>query len=340
MPGAENLFETTRGLLTADSVRRFSLALNEPRDKVAAGLNSVVPTLVTGFINEGSTSQGARKIVHLLQVQDFDSELPQNLNDQNYLSKGENVVEDIFGDHFHSLASDLTPSTGLKSENVERMMEMVAPVVLGVIGSKIKDENMNDESLNGFFREHKTMTDKSFKKKKPPFFGMVAAGLLVLTVMFWFFSTRVPPVSTMTRDLASLERSVTNSPVVISNGLTINELPSFLNRKVSPGELPKRFAITGVNFVSGSTDFSPGSDKELNMMAGALKRYPGAYAKIEAYVEDTGDEDENLLLSENRAMLIREELIGRGVEPSRIRAEGRGPRGDKRQAYFVITRIK
>ena len=340
MPGTESLFETTRGLLTDDSVRRFSHALNEPRDKVTAGLNSVVPTLVTGFIKEGSTSKGAQKIVHLLKEQDFDSKLPQNLNDQNYLSKGENLVEDIFGDHFHTLASDLTPSTGLKSENVERMMEMVAPVVLGVIGSKMKDEDMNVESLNGFFREHRTMADQSFKKKKPPFFSIVAAGFLVIAVMFWFFSTRVPPVSTMTRELASIERSVTNTPIVISNGLTVNELPNFLSGKVSPGELPKRFAITGVSFLKGTTDFNPGSDKELNMMAGALKRYPRAFAKIEAYVEDTGDEDENLLLSENRAMLIREELIGRGVEPSRIRAEGRGPRGDKRQAYFVITRVK
>lgn len=340
MPGTETLFDTTRSLLTADSVRRFSQALNEPTDKVEAGLNTVVPALVTGFIREGSTSEGAQKIAHLLEAQGFESDLPQNLNDQLYLTKGENVVEDIFGDNYHALASGLTPETGLKSENVEKMIEMVAPVVLGVIGTKIKDEGMDANSLNGFFLKQRTMSDSSYKKRKPPFLGVVALGVVLLAGLFWYFSTRVPPVSTMTRDIASWERSVTSKPEVITNGLTINELPGFLSGKISSSELPKRFAITGVGFIEGSTDFSQVSEKDLNVMAGVLKRNPGAIARIEAYIEDTGDADENLLLSENRAMLVREELIGRGVEPSRIRAEGRGPRGDKRQLYFVLTRLK
>jgi outer membrane protein OmpA-like peptidoglycan-associated protein len=73
------------------------------------------------------------------------------------------------------------------------------------------------------------------------------------------------------------------------------------------------------------------------MMVTSLKRYPKSMASVEAYIEDTGDADENLLLSENRAMLVREELIGRGIEPSRVKAEGRGPRQTGNQIYFVIN---
>lgn len=197
--------------------------------------------------------------------------------------------------------------------------------------SKRKDKNMYGESLNGFFVN-------PFRKKKFSFGTTITLMFLILAGLFWYFSTRVPPVSTLTRELASLERAVSNEPVAVQSEPSVIDLPEFFN---SPsGDLPMRFAINGVTFASGSTDFIPGSDNELNIMASTLRRNPKAIARIEAYVEDTGDPEENLLLSENRAMLIREEIIGRGVEPSRVKAEGRGPRGDKGQAYFVLMKIK
>jgi outer membrane protein OmpA-like peptidoglycan-associated protein len=105
-------------------------------------------------------------------------------------------------------------------------------------------------------------------------------------------------------------------------------------------DLPKSFRLTNIKFASGTTDFTLGGDQDLDLIANSLKRFPGSTATIQAYSEETGDEDENLLLSENRAMLIREEIIGRGVEPSRVKAEGRGARSEEDQAYFVLTKIK
>lgn len=198
---------------------------------------------------------------------------------------------------------------------------------------------LSAKDLTGFLREPKNLSDPPFNKKKLPFSGAVALVALIFVGVFWIFSGNNPQVSTMTRELASLERSVSNSPDTPSNGLSVADLGTFL-ATASNTDLPKRFTMNSLKFQHGTTDILSGSDTDLNLIARNLRRYPKVSVRIEAYIEETGDPDENLLLSENRAMLVREELIGRGIEPSRIRAEGRGPRKDKRQAYLVITKIK
>lgn len=334
MAAAENLFETTRSFLTPDSVRKFSIALDEPSEKVEAGLQSVVPTLLNGIINESSTEEGAQKIVNLMEAENLDGSIPNNLNDKSYLSRGENVVEDIFGKNYHSIASSLIPSTGMDKKNVEKLMEMAAPAVLGVIGSKIKND-LNPETLNDFLLGQMKFEDK----KKPPF-GLVVAGFIILVIgMFWVIGRKNIPVSNLKRDISSIEKSNIPASVAASrNGLTVQDLSTFM-ATATLDDLPKRFTVQNLSFFSGSTDMKPGGDKDIEVMVNSLKRYPKVTASIEAYIEDTGDEDENLLLSENRAMLVREELIGRGIEPSRVRAEGRGPKTGG-QLYFIIKNIR
>jgi OmpA-OmpF porin, OOP family len=341
MATAESLFDTTRNFLTPESIQKISLALNEPTEIVEAGIKEVVPTLLTGLINEGSTSEGAQKIVKLVENQNWQSDLPQNLNDRNYLSRGENVVEDIFGHHYHMIASTLSPETGMKSHSVEKLMGMVAPAVMGTIGNKIKDEGLNASSLNRYFLKQRELSDHAFQRKKVPY-SLIAPTIILLSLaVLWFLITSTTlPVARITRDLAGLERAVTNNPVeVVKERPTLRDLPEFM-KTGSSKDLPKRFNLKNVNFAPGTTDFVLGGDNDLNLIARTLKLHPEAEVSIEAYAEGSGDADENLLLSENRAMLIREELIGRGIEPSRIKAEGRGPRVEEGQVYFVITRLK
>lgn len=341
MTATENLFDTTRSFLTPASIQKFSLALNEPNEKIEIGLQTVVPTLVSGLIEEGSTSEGAEKIVKLIEEENFRAEFPQDLNDRKYLIKGENVVTDIF-ENYKDIASDITPTTGMNRVNVEKMMEMAAPVIMGVIDSKIKNQGMNAQRLNGYFLEQKTLSKRSFGKKKIPFTVLILLLIIGFGGLFWYLSKGTLPVSDMERNLSSLEESVSNPPRMgtsRANGPTLKDLPRFLQTGKT-AELPKRFSISNVTFEPGSTDFGPGGDEDLNLIARTMKRYPGAIADVEAFIEDTGDPEENLLLSENRAMLLREELIGRGIEPSRINAEGRGPMVNGHQLYFVIKQIK
>lgn len=366
MAQPDNIFNTTQNFLSPELVKRFSSALGESDEKVQTGLRSVIPTFLSGLIDKGSTEEGAKSLVDLVEMERFDTLIPHNLNDELYLSKGEHAIEDIFGD-YHLVADSLKPTTGLTQENLERMMEMIAPAVMGVLGNKIKDEHMDADHLKGFLQNQKGALkgytperrpqeiERVFKntirenkmeseagppgKKKAPFLLITGVVLFALVAVLWILSMQSRPVETIT-DAISPESNNTVVTQVQETGEMVS-LPIFLKQGTAQ-DLPRTFPFKEVSFISKSTDMAQGGESELDYVANALKANPKSMVKLEAFIENTGDDEENLLLSENRAMLLREELIGRGIEASRIRAVGAGPMGaeDHSQAQLTVIRLK
>jgi outer membrane protein OmpA-like peptidoglycan-associated protein len=77
-------------------------------------------------------------------------------------------------------------------------------------------------------------------------------------------------------------------------------------------------------FDAGSATLQPQSDDQLRAIAAILKAYPNAHVKIGGYTDNVGSSADNLRLSEERAANVRAQLIGLGVEPDRLEAEGYG----------------
>jgi outer membrane protein OmpA-like peptidoglycan-associated protein len=63
----------------------------------------------------------------------------------------------------------------------------------------------------------------------------------------------------------------------------------------------------------------------LDRIAALLETYPDLGVRIEGHTDSLGDEATNLALSQQRAEAVKQALIGRGVEPERLTAEGLGP---------------
>jgi outer membrane protein OmpA-like peptidoglycan-associated protein len=63
----------------------------------------------------------------------------------------------------------------------------------------------------------------------------------------------------------------------------------------------------------------------LDRIASLLDTYPDLGVRIEGHTDSLGDEATNLALSQQRAEAVKQALIGRGVEPERLTAEGLGP---------------
>jgi outer membrane protein OmpA-like peptidoglycan-associated protein len=92
-------------------------------------------------------------------------------------------------------------------------------------------------------------------------------------------------------------------------------------------EEPRGRVITlngSVIFSSGTATILPTALQRLDDVATALKHEPNARFIVDGYADSRGSESTNLKLSEARAHAVRDYLIGRGVDSSRIRAVGRG----------------
>jgi outer membrane protein OmpA-like peptidoglycan-associated protein len=77
-------------------------------------------------------------------------------------------------------------------------------------------------------------------------------------------------------------------------------------------------------FDSGSRNLAPGALSRLDSVAATLNRYPDADVVVKGHTDAQGAEEANLRLSEDRAQMVKNHLIDKGVAGGRIQAIGFG----------------
>ncbi len=83
-------------------------------------------------------------------------------------------------------------------------------------------------------------------------------------------------------------------------------------------------AIQSVEFETASAKLKRTSRSTLYRIAKILNKYPDYKLKITGHTDNQGDNDSNLLLSENRAKSCMEYLISQGINEDRISYKGSG----------------
>src|SRR6266542_2036550 len=84
--------------------------------------------------------------------------------------------------------------------------------------------------------------------------------------------------------------------------------------------------VGDVLFAVGKAEVAPGGRRSIDQLAQFLKTYPIRRVLIEGHTDNTGNEDFNVKLSQQRADAVRGLLVARGVAPERIATKGHGPK--------------
>lgn len=82
--------------------------------------------------------------------------------------------------------------------------------------------------------------------------------------------------------------------------------------------------IDGIAFATGSAKITKASFKTLGAAAKVLADHPDLRIEIGGHTDDKGDDDRNQALSQARADAVRDYLISKGVDASRLEAKGYG----------------
>ncbi len=80
-----------------------------------------------------------------------------------------------------------------------------------------------------------------------------------------------------------------------------------------------------VLFDTGRAELKSGANRTLDQLTTFLSQNPERTVQIEGYTDSTGSEQTNQVLSERRAIAVKNALVDRGVTDSRISARGMGP---------------
>jgi outer membrane protein OmpA-like peptidoglycan-associated protein len=79
-----------------------------------------------------------------------------------------------------------------------------------------------------------------------------------------------------------------------------------------------------VLFDTGRAELKAGASRNMDQLAKFLAEHPERRVQIDGFTDSVGTDSYNEELSQRRANAVREALISRGVEPSRIGTEGYG----------------
>lgn len=83
--------------------------------------------------------------------------------------------------------------------------------------------------------------------------------------------------------------------------------------------------ISGVQFATGAATLNPEAREALARFSGIVGTYPELRFKIEGHTDTTGSVETNRELSLQRAITVRDYLVGQGADASTIEVEGLGP---------------
>jgi OOP family OmpA-OmpF porin len=92
-------------------------------------------------------------------------------------------------------------------------------------------------------------------------------------------------------------------------------------------DVVKKFTgvIKGINFDTGKAKIRTSSFPLLDDAVGVLKTYPTLRIRISGHTDNKGKKAKNQKLSEDRANSVKEYMVSKGVESSRVETRGVGP---------------
>ena len=171
---------------------------------------------------------------------------------------------------------------------------------------------------------------------------VILAALLLAAL--WFFNRSKAPVNEAVQTTPDAGSSAMSSlgeffRTKLPNGVELNipqfgienKLLSFIQDSSKKVDNTTWFNFDRLLFDTGKATLQPSSEEQLNNVSEILKAYPNVHVKLGGYTDNTGNPEANKALSEARAKSVMNSLASKGVDPSRMEAEGYGdqyPVGD------------
>jgi outer membrane protein OmpA-like peptidoglycan-associated protein len=94
--------------------------------------------------------------------------------------------------------------------------------------------------------------------------------------------------------------------------------------KAKPTERGMVLTLGDVLFDTGKANLNPGAARTLDQLVAFLTENPQRTIAIEGYTDALGSDATNQVLSERRAIAVKNALIDRGIAPNRVSARGLG----------------
>jgi OmpA-OmpF porin, OOP family len=358
---AASLLDSLTTLITPDLASKAASMLGESDSGVRKGLGAALPVVLSGLASRADDAGFAGSLFDLVRSPANDDSVLNNISSllgggasSPMMGLGSSLLSSLFGGNVGSVANALASFAGVKSSTGSSLLNLAAPLVLGVLGKRVRSDGLNASSLGSLLLGQKDAFAAALPGPLANLRGWLAGParereayaaapapvperrssiwrwlipLLIALALLWLlsslFSRKEQPAEVSTPPAAAVESAPAPA--------------------VQPEVAPTTTAPTAtVYFDVDQAALPAGSNTALSPVIDYLKTNPGTTAVISGYHDPTGDQAANEELAKNRAASVRDALVAAGVEASRINMEkpvvttGGGTLADARRVEVTV----
>ena len=141
--------EAVLGLLQGQDLGQLAEQVGGNEGQVKNGVMAALPAMLTALSKNTGTEKGAQELNNALETK-HDGSILNNLS--GYLSNpdlkdGAGILNHLFGSQTSNVANAVSQSSGLDSNGSMKMLQMLAPVLMGMLGQQKKQNNLDAEGI-------------------------------------------------------------------------------------------------------------------------------------------------------------------------------------------------
>lgn len=160
------------GLLGGADLGKIASQLNVNDTEAKKGLTEALPTILEALGKNTSTTEGAEALDRALEKHDGSvlSNMTGYLNNPD-LKDGMGILGHLFGGSTQNVASAISKASGINLDGSTKLLQMLAPLVMGTLGQVKKETNLSASGLNGII----TMAAAALKAQNGDTNGLMSA---------------------------------------------------------------------------------------------------------------------------------------------------------------------
>ena len=141
--------EALLGLLQGQDIGNLASQVGGNEGEAKKGVMAALPAMLAALGKNAGTEKGAEELNNALEKK-HDGSILDNLS--GYLSNpdlkdGAGILNHLFGNQTSNVANAVSQSSGLDTNGSMKMLQMLAPILMGMLGQKKKENNLDAKGL-------------------------------------------------------------------------------------------------------------------------------------------------------------------------------------------------
>ena len=143
------LTQTLLSQLSGSALSKIGKRVGADEQTAGSALSAIMPVIVGALATNAAKPDGAAALHHALE-EDHDGSILRDLGDfleEPEEGEGAGILEHALGKKRPAVERGLAESTGLKGEQVGQLLEIAAPLVMGLLGQQQRTQKLDASGL-------------------------------------------------------------------------------------------------------------------------------------------------------------------------------------------------